>query len=338
MLPTAAAEGASEESHHKPAEPQLNRACDPCRSLKVRCLTDPAFPHGPCQRCTKTGRACVFAPPQRRKPRKRTDARVAELEREVRAMRLMLAEKSKGSSSGRDHGDESSPGKTSTSSTHWNPNVGGGTLGQSIHDGSSPSQSEGTAISLAGDYPHGPLPWNESLDVVERGVMTSEKAEELFQVYLEHYNYEYPGVSLPEGATCAEVRVSKPVLWLACLAAAAQSVEPDLAGSLNEDLVRTMADRVFLKGDKTVELVEALHITVIFYYPPPNSTRLLFYQFSNMALGLCLELGLGSKPSNFDVERHTFHPNSETLLDRPLGADIFERCRCLVSCYEFSVG
>ena len=46
-----------------------------------------------CQRCARSGRPCVFTPLQKRKQRKRTDTRVAELEREMRTMRAMFKNK-----------------------------------------------------------------------------------------------------------------------------------------------------------------------------------------------------------------------------------------------------
>jgi hypothetical protein len=74
-----------------------HRACAHCRSQKVRCLPEESNPNI-CQRCARTGRPCVFTPVQKRKQRKRTDTRVAELEREMRAMRALLKEKNDGSS------------------------------------------------------------------------------------------------------------------------------------------------------------------------------------------------------------------------------------------------
>lgn len=94
-----------------------HRACAHCRSQKgksielgqrstrtdsriafiVRCIMDETNPDV-CQRCARSGRPCVFTPLQKRKQRKRTDTRVAELEREMRTMRAMLKNKQGGKS------------------------------------------------------------------------------------------------------------------------------------------------------------------------------------------------------------------------------------------------
>src|SRR5690349_13814867 len=94
---SAATHKTTENVQKKPEH--VNRACEPCRLLKVRCLPSPDPSTTQCQRCAKNGRTCHYAAPQKRRPRKRTDTRVAELEREVRAMRSLL-NKSKQSPSG----------------------------------------------------------------------------------------------------------------------------------------------------------------------------------------------------------------------------------------------
>ncbi|KAK9446866.1 uncharacterized protein V1518DRAFT_422847 [Limtongia smithiae] len=79
-----------------------SRACDNCRALKVRCAPhDENDPAGVCHRCFKTNRPCVFTVNPRKRQR-RTDTRVADLEKRVNELtqRLIVA-------TGDDHeGDE----------------------------------------------------------------------------------------------------------------------------------------------------------------------------------------------------------------------------------------
>src|SRR3954464_13230078 len=84
---------------------QPNRACDACRQHKVRCLPDDSTSSSSktCQRCFRTDRRCVFTVPQKRKQRKRTDTRVAELEREVQAMRALFEGQKSGAVKNLDH-------------------------------------------------------------------------------------------------------------------------------------------------------------------------------------------------------------------------------------------
>lgn len=63
------------------------RACESCRGRKVRCLPEDA---NKCQRCARSGRECIYTAPEKRRRRKRTDARVAELEQMVQMLAAKL--------------------------------------------------------------------------------------------------------------------------------------------------------------------------------------------------------------------------------------------------------
>lgn len=80
----------TEIQKQNPKEAVLNKACDHCRALKVRCFPDLGSSSGICQWCARSKRTCTFAPPQKRKQRIRTDTRVVELGKEMRAMRSLL--------------------------------------------------------------------------------------------------------------------------------------------------------------------------------------------------------------------------------------------------------
>ena len=76
-------------------EPKRPRACEACRSLKVKC--DPDTANGSCRRCAKAGRSCIVTAPSRKR-QKKTDSRVAELERKINALEATLHAKGDGSS------------------------------------------------------------------------------------------------------------------------------------------------------------------------------------------------------------------------------------------------
>ncbi|KAL8671753.1 MAG: hypothetical protein Q9168_003748 [Polycauliona sp. 1 TL-2023] len=66
------------------------RACESCRTRKIRCLPQESAADGKCQRCAKSGRECIYSSPEKRKRRKRTDARVADLEHMVQMLAARL--------------------------------------------------------------------------------------------------------------------------------------------------------------------------------------------------------------------------------------------------------
>ena len=63
------------------------RACEACRALKVKCELDDAA--GTCKRCAKANRQCVITTPSRKR-QKKTDSRVAELEKKIDALTQSL--------------------------------------------------------------------------------------------------------------------------------------------------------------------------------------------------------------------------------------------------------
>ncbi|KAL9616988.1 MAG: hypothetical protein Q9160_008178 [Pyrenula sp. 1 TL-2023] len=65
------------------------RACEACRQLKVRCEPDETNQTGACKRCVKASRQCVITVPSRKR-QKKTDSRVAELEKKIDALTASL--------------------------------------------------------------------------------------------------------------------------------------------------------------------------------------------------------------------------------------------------------
>ena len=78
-------------THHQAEQPSVDskrpRACEACRGLKVRC--EPDHVQGTCRRCAKAGRNCVVTAPSRKR-QKKTDSRVAELEKKIDALTASL--------------------------------------------------------------------------------------------------------------------------------------------------------------------------------------------------------------------------------------------------------
>ena len=79
----------SSMAHHIKPKPHI-RACESCRTRKIRCLPQDPSKDAKCQRCAKSGRECIYSSPEKRKRRKRTDARVADLEHMVQMLAARL--------------------------------------------------------------------------------------------------------------------------------------------------------------------------------------------------------------------------------------------------------
>lgn len=79
-----------DSNHGDPASDlKRPRACEACRQLKVRCEPEDNSETGSCKRCAKAGRQCVITVPSRKR-QKKTDSRVAELEKKIDALTASL--------------------------------------------------------------------------------------------------------------------------------------------------------------------------------------------------------------------------------------------------------
>lgn len=91
-----------------------------------------------------------------------------------------------------------------------------------------------------------------------------------------------------------ELRRSKPYLFLAVMAAAS-SETPGVQRILQKELMELFAEKIVIVGEKNLELVQALQIAVIWYWPPEHFEELKFYQLIHMAAIMALDIGLGKK-------------------------------------------
>ncbi|CAG8983990.1 hypothetical protein HYALB_00009592 [Hymenoscyphus albidus] len=261
------------------SDPHLNRACDACRLHKVRCLPNTStttFPNSKaCERCLKTDRNCVFTAPVKRRQRKRTDTRVAELEREVEAMK--------------NHFDKRK--------TAAKPLTADEKLAAEARNLGTIQTSHFLPTSPSGERTS-PTPGNIStvssqLDVIDRGILTWESAEKLFHIFNTDLYQHYPCVYFPPGTSAENIRRTKPTLFFAVIAAASGKTEPHLYSTLNSEVVASYVQRTIID----LELAQAEIVTCIWYYPPGNWVALKFYEYINMATTMALSIGLGTNPN-----------------------------------------
>ncbi|KAK4132343.1 hypothetical protein BT67DRAFT_457454 [Trichocladium antarcticum] len=303
------------------------RACESCRGLKVRCDPDPADPDGPCRRCVKAKRACVVTQPTRKR-QKKTDSRVAELEKKIDALTASLQAKGGGAAVGQGQGlglGQGAGGGGGTAAVvaaaaavygvaEWE----GVEMGGRERGGGRRSAGEGDAVAVAGQkrkfderreeeppavrdsmltaamLPQVTAPEPLPPDVVDRGVLSMALAGELFMRYTNQMCQHLPGVVFPPGSTVAELRATKPTLFLSVMAAASSEM-PNLQRVLTRELMQAFGDRIIVQGNKGLELVQALQLAVVWYWPPERFEELKFYQLVHVAAVMAIEIGLGRK-------------------------------------------
>ena len=356
---------------HDGLEKGSNRACESCRSLKVRCLPTDAISTR-CQRCTKANRECVFAAPKKRRPRKRTDTRVAELEKEVRLMRSLLKGRQKESNA--DGGHEPIPAALPLKSGSHGTNIRLSSTQDDILDEENVTHaldsfkhrawSEETGHSSQNLYPNSsskssndsPISSPQSLgepgqetfgaqkshgiDAVDDGVLSMETASLLFERFKKELMQHYPIVVFPADSKAMDVRMQKPVLFAAVIAAAAGISDQGLYRTLDYRVRQIYAEQIVMNGKKTLELVQAILTTAVWFYPPDHFAELKFYQYIHMASTMALDIGLdkGLKTSLPETSPYTwptaFGVSSPQSKDVKLsGPEVVECCRTMLGCY-----
>ena len=224
-----------------------------------------------CQRCARANRECVYTTHSKTRRRKRTDTRVKELEEKVRGLSMLLenGRANSGSSAEREmasveedegwrrpstkEADGLTPENEDTRS--WN-----GFVGQP-----KPQCSE-TVMQKWVPESDGFGPDSTSPDVVERGLLSMDKATELVSRYTNHLLPHYPAV--PISCNAHELRQTKPILFLAVLSASVEAADPILGYKLNQEIQQFYAKKIAIQGHKSLEMLQALCVSILWTYPP----------------------------------------------------------------------
>ncbi|KAI0125820.1 hypothetical protein BJ170DRAFT_656840 [Xylariales sp. AK1849] len=320
---------------HDPNDPKRPRACEACRGLKVKCEPDPSNPDGPCKRCAKAGRNCVVTQPTRKR-QKKTDSRVAELEKKIDALTASLHATRGGpppASQQPSLGDLQQFANASTS-RDWPATP---SRDQQPQHASEPTKQHSAMAGQKRKYtetkeaplneiqswPMPPLsqppPKTEEYptDMIDRGLMTMQQANEFFVRYTDHMVGHLPAVVFPPGTTATDIRKTKPLLFLAVMAAASSEV-PNIQRQLVKEMVQMFADKIVIHGRKSLELVQAVQVGVIWYHPPEHFEELKFYQFVHMGAVMAIDVGLGRKRSSAKQKLIPYTWKEHPLRNTPL--------------------
>lgn len=342
------------------SETKRSRACEACRGLKVRC--EPDAGNGPCKRCTKAGRNCVTTAPSRKR-QKKTDTRVAELERKIDALTATLhATKDGNNFSGSDEVDyaeeetshldsaghrlsqhippypmttgtgrkrrmsdypQDSDSGTSPEAMRYNPLPNPASVGSGLY-----MDIVAAAAIANNDHPKAGTAVYHDADVVGRGRVSRETANRLFTHYTMYMAPHMPIVAFPSDITAEAVREKSPILFLAILSVASGQDYADLQADLTKDIMRILADRVFVSGEKSLEIIQALQVVAIWYWPEPNGDS-KYYQLIHMTAIMAIDLGIDRKQTQKKKDILDI-PKPKSYLADP---DTIECRRAWVGCY-----
>jgi hypothetical protein len=215
----------------------------------------------------------------------------------------------------------------STTSDIRSPSVSGRAFG-----GNSSSRPDGKSISTYNAAANPPQ-IHEYSDVIDRRLLTADDAASMFNCYVENMAPHMPSVVFPPGTTAADIRKSKPTLFLAILAASSGMNFPRLQRTLTKEVMSIYADRIICNGEKTLEIIQALNVSTLWYWPPEHFEELKFYQLIHTAAVMAIDIGMGkrsksSKSKNVGLWRD--HPWRRTPYPDP---ESIEARRAWLSCY-----
>lgn len=143
-------------------------------------------------------------------------------------------------------------------------------------------------------------------DVIAQGLISVEEAAECFLRFTERMLPHFPIVVFPPGTTAPVVRRKRPVLFLAILGAASGHLGDGARKLLVEQLMKIFANRIFMRGDKDLDLVQAIQVSAIWYFPPESFDEVKVYHLFHLAAIMATELDFGraARPSTFRLSLH----------------------------------
>ena len=246
------------------SEPRVKtaQACDPCRSLKVRCL--PSAVPQVCKKCLncKSGRvSCTWT---EQKPRRRTSkpsskARVTELESKLDELIARVDQSQAGRDDSalrqiRENRADDSPYTNSTLQSHDScfsvPTTG------SI---SETGNGFGAPLDLFAGYPR--VNTDQSVPEILLACGISIAAADTYLLQFRHMSTYFPFVIIPDEATILSMSQDRPFLCLAALAAATSS-EKLIQKSLEQSFRVAILQKVMLDGERNLDLLNGLLVYI----------------------------------------------------------------------------
>jgi hypothetical protein len=140
---------------------------------------------------------------------------------------------------------------------------------------------------------------HSDLDKKIEDIIDSATAERLFNRYVTHVAPRFPAVPFPLGTNAKVVRKEKPILFLAILSSTCfgTGVPDHTQGALEAELRDVFATSMWKRGEKSLELIQALHVSTLWYRPPANFEQHMFYQMVHMSAVMAIDIGIGKKQS-----------------------------------------
>lgn len=158
-------------------------------------------------------------------------------------------------------------------------------------------------------------------------------ATKIFNHYVTNMAEHLPAVVFESGTTAADVRAQKPFLFLTILVAASVGMaDLKMQHNLSHMALGVFADAIIRHGEKSLELVQALMVSAIWYRPPKRYEQMNFYQLTHIAAIMAIEIGMGKKLSPSKTWRMQSNDNARAQ-KHIQASDTVEARRTWLGCY-----
>lgn len=206
---------------------------------------------------------------------------------------------------------------------------------------SAPVVDEGNNSSIIQLWPKPyMMPPRSQEDLLQRvhAIVSQETGTQLFDRYVTKLSPHMPAVVFSRDTSAEQIRDEKPILYVCILSAAAAGIlHPDISRDLARESIRTIADCVVCNGAKSLELIQAMQVTALWYKPPEKAEQTNFYQIIHMAAVMAIDIGLGKRFNGAKAKRGFGGPTAEFApgphMMLPQNSDTLEARRAWLGCY-----
>jgi hypothetical protein len=207
----------------------------------------------------------------------------------------------------------------------------------SIHDGHTinitPTTNEqGDRQTSIYNQTKPPIFDHSDIDRKISAIIDSSTAEHIFDQYVNHVSHRFPAVPFAAGTKAKTIRAEKPILFMAILSSTCYGtgVHEDTQVALEREMREIFACSMWKQGEKSLELIQALHVATLWYRPPANFEQHMFYQMVHMSAIMAIDIGIGKRQSPWKRKWFGQEPPFRRVLPNPESA---EARRAWIVCY-----
>lgn len=165
-------------------------------------------------------------------------------------------------------------------------------------------------------------------------IVNQETAARVFNRYVAEMAQHLPAVMFDAETSAAEIRSKRPILFLAILdTASVGMLEMDIQLRLNEMLLDVYANSILRNGEKSLDLIQALMVSTIWYRPPKRYEQMNVYLLTHISALMALDFGMGRKLNASRTSQVATNVGQAQTPKSFLRSDSVEARRTWLGCY-----